>query len=119
MDVAVGSLHAEAHGRPSLVYDLMEPLRPVLDAQVLWRRADLAVTREGKVRLSAGLARVVARRPWLDKRAVDRLVAWYAREDAEMLLRSDAIAATDRTLQARGSWHPSTTRSPKASEPPI
>ena len=68
LDVAVGSLHADSDGRPSLVYDLIEPLRPVLDAQVLgwaagvrWRRADFVVTTEGKVRLSAGLARVVAR----------------------------------------------------------
>jgi CRISPR-associated protein Cas1 len=85
LDVAVGSLHADSDGRPSLVYDLMEPLRPVLDAQVLggvagvrWRRADFVVTTAGKVRLSAGLARVVAQKAWLDKRAVDGVVGWYA-----------------------------------------
>ena len=85
LDVAVGSLHADANGRPSLVYDLMEPFRPMLDAQVLgwaagvrWRRADFVVT-EGKVRLSASLARVVAQKAWLDKRAVDGVAGWYAR----------------------------------------
>ncbi|WP_041362056.1 CRISPR-associated endonuclease Cas1 [Nitrosomonas ureae] len=31
LDVAVGSLHADQDGRASLVYDLMEPLRPVVD----------------------------------------------------------------------------------------
>ena len=63
------------------MYDLIEPLRPVLDGQVLgwaagvrWRRADFVVTTEGKVRLSAGLARVVTQKPWLNKRAVDGVV---------------------------------------------
>jgi CRISP-associated protein Cas1 len=85
LDVAVGSLHADTDGRPSLVYDLIEPLRPVLDGQVLgwaagvrWRRADFVVTTEGKVRLSAGLARVVTQKAWLDKWAVDGVVGWYA-----------------------------------------
>jgi CRISPR associated protein Cas1 len=85
LDVNVGSLHAGSDGRPSLVYDLIEPLRPVLDAQVLgwvagvrWRRADFVVTTEGKVRLSASLARVVAQKAWLDRRAVDGVVGWYA-----------------------------------------
>lgn len=31
LNVAVGSLHADQDGRASLVYDLMEPLRPVAD----------------------------------------------------------------------------------------
>jgi CRISPR-associated protein Cas1 len=58
LDVAVGSLHADQEGRASLVYDLMEPLRPVIDREILswvaaqrWRRADFAVDRQGVVRL--------------------------------------------------------------------
>jgi CRISPR-associated protein Cas1 len=35
LDVAVGSLHADQDGRPSLVFDLMEPLRPVVDQAIL------------------------------------------------------------------------------------
>lgn len=33
--VAVGSLHADKDGRASLVYDLMEPLRPAVDKTIL------------------------------------------------------------------------------------
>ncbi len=34
-DIACGILHADKRGRDSLVYDLMEPLRPVVDRLLL------------------------------------------------------------------------------------
>ena len=69
LDVAVGSLHADSDGRDSLTYDLMEPLRPLVDERVLgwvrgcrWRRTDFKVTVEGVVRLHMDLAKVVVQR---------------------------------------------------------
>ena len=34
-DVCLGTLHTDFEGRPSLVYDLIEPLRPAMDSQLL------------------------------------------------------------------------------------
>ena len=66
LDVAVGSLHADQDGRASLVFDLMEPLRPVIDqtiftwvSQQRWRRSDFVIDRQGVIRVHPQLARVV------------------------------------------------------------
>ncbi len=60
------SLHSEQDGRASLVYDLMEPLRPVVDKTIFawitsqrWRRADFVIDRQGVIRVHSQLARVV------------------------------------------------------------
>jgi CRISPR-associated protein Cas1 len=68
-DPACGFLHADAQGRYSLSYDVLELLRADIDAAILpwvasvtWKRADFPVTPEGVVRLTAPLAGVVAQR---------------------------------------------------------
>ncbi|MBI4696054.1 MAG: CRISPR-associated endonuclease Cas1 [Gammaproteobacteria bacterium] len=83
-DVAVGHLHSDSDGRPSLVYDLMEPLRPKVDEQVLtwvmaqkWRRTDFVVDAEGVVRLHSALARVVVQKAVLASKPVADVVRWY------------------------------------------
>ena len=84
LDVAVGTLHADSDGRDSLTYDLMEPLRPRVDSQVLgwvaatkWRRTDFKVTVEGIVRLHQDLAKVVVQKAVLPGREVEGVVNWY------------------------------------------
>jgi len=66
LDPAVGFLHSRQPGRPSLLLDLMEPLRPVVDALLLrflgshtFARADFPLGDDGVVRLHPHLARVV------------------------------------------------------------
>lgn len=66
LDVAVGSLHADQDGRASLVYDLIEPLRPVVDKIIfnwitpqIWRRADFVIDRQGVIRVHPQLGRIV------------------------------------------------------------
>jgi CRISPR-associated protein Cas1 len=66
LDVAVGSLHADQDGRASLVFDLMEPLRPIVDQTIFtwvakqrWRRADFVVDRQGVIRVHPQLGRAV------------------------------------------------------------
>ncbi|SFF01769.1 CRISPR-associated endonuclease Cas1 [Nitrosomonas sp. Nm166] len=66
LDVAVGSLHSDQDGRASLVFDLMEPLRPQVDRVIFswvaaqrWRRSDFVVDRQGVIRMHPQLARVV------------------------------------------------------------
>jgi CRISP-associated protein Cas1 len=62
-DPACGFLHADAPGRYSLAYDVMELLRADIDAKLLawvgshaWKRPDFPVTPEGVVRLQPTLA---------------------------------------------------------------
>jgi CRISP-associated protein Cas1 len=67
LDPAAGVIHTRRRGRPALAFDLMEPLRPVVDAVVLnfiqsqvFTRADFPVGSDGVVRLHPQLARVVS-----------------------------------------------------------
>lgn len=72
LDVAVGSLHADHDGRASLVFDLMEPLRPVVDKVIFtwvttqrWRRADFVIDRQGVIKAHPQLGRVVVTKAML------------------------------------------------------
>lgn len=70
-DSTAGFLHADAQGRHSLTYDVLELLRADIDAVILpwaaktiWRRADFPVTPSGVVRLQPTLAARVAELAW-------------------------------------------------------
>jgi CRISPR-associated endonuclease Cas1 len=65
-DIACGILHADKHGRDSLVYDLMELFRPVVDGFVLnllgkttFSYGDFVRANDGACRLHPQLARYV------------------------------------------------------------
>ena len=67
LDPYVGFLHADRKGRASLVYDLMEPLRPVVDRKLIemircrsFAAGDFFLHPSGMVRLNPKLARYVA-----------------------------------------------------------
>ena len=69
LDASVGFLHSDLDGRYSLAYDLLELLRPEIDAAIMpwisghrWSRADFPTTRSGLVQLQPALARVVVER---------------------------------------------------------
>lgn len=68
LDVCAGVLHARRAKRPSLVFDLMEPLRPETDRAILpllrepLHRADFFTLSTGAIRLHPTLARAVALR---------------------------------------------------------
>jgi CRISPR-associated endonuclease Cas1 len=68
-DLACGFLHADKRGRDSLVYDLMELYRPVVDGLVLtfleqttFSCGDFSQSREGQCWLHPQLARAVVAR---------------------------------------------------------
>jgi CRISPR-associated protein Cas1 len=82
-DSAAGFLHADAGGRHSLTYDLLELLRPDIDKAILpwvashtWKRPDFPVTPEGIVRLQPTLAAVVAQRAMREQGEIDGAVGW-------------------------------------------
>jgi len=67
LDSMAGIIHTRRPGRPALVLDLMEPLRPLVDAKVVeflrshvFARADFPIGSDGVVRLHPQLARGVA-----------------------------------------------------------
>jgi len=67
-DPGIGILHADQKMRDSLACDLMEPVRPVVDAWALdlfeartFRKADFFETREGGCRILPSLSRILAR----------------------------------------------------------
>jgi CRISPR-associated endonuclease Cas1 len=91
LDPTVGYLHASYPNRLALVYDLMEPLRPVVDRRVLgivrehtFSPSDFVVTQRGVCRLHPQLARFLAR---------DASVSLGAQELAAALGRRCAAAA--------------------------
>jgi len=66
-DPGLGIMHADQRSRDSLACDLMEPVRPVVDAWVLdlltsrtFRRSDFFETREGVCRIMPPLTRLLA-----------------------------------------------------------
>ena len=70
LDSTLGVLHAQRPGRPSLIFDLMEPLRPLVDAKLvaflrdhIFVRSDFPIGDSGVVRLHPQLARAVASLP--------------------------------------------------------
>lgn len=84
LDVAVGSLHADQDGRASLVYDLMEPLRPVVDQAIFswvtmqrWRRADFVIDRQGVIRVHPQLGRVVVTKSMLPDKMIREEINAY------------------------------------------
>lgn len=84
LDVAVGSLHADQDGRASLVYDLMEPLRPVIDKIIFtcvtsqrWRRADFVIDRQGVIRVHPQLARIVVTKAILPDKVIREEINAY------------------------------------------
>lgn len=63
-DPMISYLHSYDEGRPALVFDLMEPLRPVVDAAVIkfvqahvFERADFTIRRDGVCRLNPAMAK--------------------------------------------------------------
>lgn len=66
LDPAVAVLHADQEGRPSLIYDLIEPLRPVLDGRVLkffqqteLTMGDMETLQSGEVRFNPDFTRLL------------------------------------------------------------
>jgi hypothetical protein len=85
LDPYVGYLHACRPGRVALVYDLMEPLRPVVDRAVLqfarsqtFTPSDFVLTEKGIRRLNPQLARAVATINVHE--SIDRVVEWFSNE---------------------------------------
>ena len=68
LDPTIGILHGNARGQHGLVFDLMEPLRPIVDRQVLefvqsrtFHPSDFTLANNGNCRLNPELARNVVR----------------------------------------------------------
>ena len=68
LDPTIGILHGNARGQHGLVFDLMEPLRPIVDRKILefvqsrtFHAADFTLADNGHCRLNPELARNVVR----------------------------------------------------------
>jgi len=68
LDPSIGIAHGNSQNKVPLVYDLMEPLRPIVDRAILrfalshsFAPGDFAINRFGACRLNPQLARVVAK----------------------------------------------------------
>jgi CRISPR-associated endonuclease Cas1 len=68
LDPSIGFMHGNSQNRIPLVYDLMEPLRPVADGRVMqfaldqtFSAGDFSINRFGGCRLNPQLARALAK----------------------------------------------------------
>lgn len=74
LDPTIGILHGNTRGQQGLVYDLMEPARPIVDRKVLefaqsrtFHPADFTIRADGVCRLNPELARHVVRTVTIDQ----------------------------------------------------
>jgi CRISPR-associated protein Cas1 len=76
--------NTDQDGRASLVYDLMEPLRPVVDKIIFswvalqrWRRADFVIDRQRVIRVYPQLARIVVIKAMLPEQIIREEINAY------------------------------------------
>ncbi len=112
LDPAKGHLHADKEGRSSLVYDLIEALRPRQDGQLLgwivgeqWQVGDFSIDRSGVVRLHPQLARVVVQKAALPDESIAGMVDWYI-ETLRTLTGDDPRRARHSRRVRLGTAHP-------------
>jgi CRISP-associated protein Cas1 len=81
LDPYIGFLHADKRGRTSLAYDLMEPLRPLVDRKLIemirsrsFAAADFFLHPSGTVRLNPKLARYVVGNVRVGRTEMERVV---------------------------------------------
>jgi CRISP-associated protein Cas1 len=82
-DSTAGFLHADASGRHSLTYDVLELLRADIDLRILpwvashtWKRSDFPVTPEGIVRLQPPLAALVVQKVAVSQARMSQVIDW-------------------------------------------
>jgi CRISPR-associated endonuclease Cas1 len=104
LDPGLGVLHVDTSARDSLACDLMEPVRPQVDAYLLdWitrqplRREWLFEQRDGNCRLSGSFALRLSETAQTWGRAVAPVAEWVAREFWSTILRPDTPFTTRLT----------------------
>jgi CRISP-associated protein Cas1 len=80
LDPYIGFLHADRKGRASLIYYLMEPLRPLVDRKLIgmissrsFAAADFFLHPSGMVRLNPKLAKYVASEIRVGREEIERI----------------------------------------------
>jgi CRISPR-associated endonuclease Cas1 len=110
LDPSLGILHVDKNNRASLAYDLMEPLRPILDRWLfdwLWAttfsKRDFREDAQGFIRCTHPLIAHLAMTAALWRRIVESVVQWFYKrlsgENAKLRLDADMLA-TKGTRQA-------------------
>jgi CRISPR-associated endonuclease Cas1 len=132
-DPGLGIMHADQRSRDSLACDLMEPVRPVVDAWVLdllgsrtFRRSDFFETREGVCRIMSPLTRLLAETAprWtaavapIAERLVRQLLAHGPSKKTGGRLRSSRRVPTPLTQANRSAGRKAVrVRTPEAARP--
>jgi CRISPR-associated endonuclease Cas1 len=113
LDPGLGILHADQRGRASLACDLMEPVRPEVDAFVLellrtrvFRKQDFFETREGVCRVLPPLSKALAETAPRWARAVAPHAEWLAKELLAARLESGRLSVATRAPVGRHSIVP-------------
>lgn len=129
LDPALGVMHTDKKHRDSMALDILEPLRPVIDAEILlilkarrFRRLDFAETRDGQCRLTESVTHHLTTALPVWSAQISPTVEWVA----HTLSESSPSKITERTpltqrrrLDARASQTPRRGTKPPAPTRPI
>lgn len=124
LDPGFGLLHVDQSTRDSLVYDLMEPIRPKIDAYVLdWilrtplKRSWFFEERDGCCRLMSDMTASLAdtTRTWAEE--VAPIVEWFAQSLASSAQESTRVRTPATRLTQRSRCEGQGVSAPAAKEP--
>jgi len=125
LDPGFGVLHVDQSTRDSLVYDLMEPVRPRVDAYVLdWitstplKRSWFFEQRDGTCRLMDSLATQLADTVQTWGREVAPLVEWFAQTLSATAANNGRVPAPGTRLTERRRYEGQGRSMPVQEEPP-
>ena len=95
-DLVCGVLHSDRYGRESLVFDIMEPLRGLVDTMFLtflqehtFSAADFGMQTNGAVTIHPSLCRVLAEMVRVPQRKADDEARWFRTQLVDMRGRVD------------------------------
>ena len=109
--LSIGYLHSDKKGRNSLVWDAIEPLRPVIDAKVFafveaheFARRDFPQSGYNVHRLSRDVTQLLLHKASLPARDIEEVAEWMVRTILRCVPQAKIAAVERRRVSRRAPW---------------